>query len=167
MVSMKKEQLEFLNWEFGAFFHFGIRSFNEGHKDWDMKPMELSSFNPTEFDCEEWISTIKEAGANYAVLVCKHHDGFALWPSKYTDYSVASSPWKNGKGDVVKEFEKKGFVNIRTEVKYDIITEWFTKDGEIEKVIINDESKFSTYDEYRPDVEVIIEYHTFRKNRNE
>ena len=69
--------------------------------------------------------------------------------------------------NVVEEFEEKGFVNIRTEVKYDIITEWFTKDGEIEKVTIDGKSKFSTYDEYRPDVEVIIVYHTFRKNKNE
>ena len=104
MSTFKKEQLEFLNWELGVFFHFGIRTFNEGHKDWDMKPMELSSFNPTELDCEEWISTISEAGAKYAVLVCKHHDGFACWPSAYTDYSVKNTPWKNGKGDVVREY---------------------------------------------------------------
>ena len=104
MVKIKQEQLDFLNWEFGVFFHFGIRSFNEGHKDWDMKPMELESFNPTEFDCEEWISTVHEAGAKYAVLVCKHHDGFANWPSAYTEYSVKNTPWKDGKGDVVQEF---------------------------------------------------------------
>ena len=104
MVHIKKEQLEFLNWEFGVFFHFGIRTFNEGHKDWDMKPMELESFYPTDLDCEEWISTIHEAGAKYAVLVCKHHDGFANWPSEYTEYSVKNTPWKDGKGDVVREF---------------------------------------------------------------
>ena len=104
MVHIKKEQLEFLNWEFGVFFHFGIRTFNEGHKDWDMKPMELESFDPTDLDCEEWISTIHEAGAKYAVLVCKHHDGFANWPSEYTEYSVKNTPWKDGKGDVVREF---------------------------------------------------------------
>jgi len=104
MSSIKKEQLDFLNWEFGVFFHFGIRTFNEGHKDWDMKHMELSSFNPTEFDCEEWIKTIYDAGAKYAVLVCKHHDGFANWPSAYTEYSVKNTPWKNGNGDVVREF---------------------------------------------------------------
>ena len=104
MATMKKEQLDFLNWEFGVFFHFGIRTFNEGHIDWDMKPMDASTFNPTELDCDEWIKTISEAGAKYAILVCKHHDGFANWPSAYTEYSVKNTPWKDGKGDVVQEF---------------------------------------------------------------
>ncbi len=104
MAIMKKEQLEFLNWEFGVFFHFGIRTFNEGHIDWDMKPMDVSTFNPTELDCDEWLKTSSEAGAKYAILVCKHHDGFANWPSAYTEYSVKNTPWKNGKGDVVQEF---------------------------------------------------------------
>ena len=103
-MDIKKEQLDFLNWEFGVFFHFGIRTFNEGHKDWDMKEMKLSSFNPTDLDCDEWIKTVSDAGAKYAVLVCKHHDGFANWPSAYTDYSVKNTPWKGGKGDVVKEY---------------------------------------------------------------
>ena len=103
-MGIKKEQLDFLNWEFGVFFHFGIRTFNEGHKDWDMKEMKLSSFNPTDLDCDEWIKTVSEVGARYAVLVCKHHDGFANWPSAYTDYSVKNTPWKDGKGDVVREY---------------------------------------------------------------
>lgn len=101
-ISMR--QREFLDWEFGVFFHFGIRTFYEGHKDWDMKPMDASVFNPTELDCESWIKTIKQAGAKYAILVAKHHDGFALWPSEYTDYCVKNTPWKDGKGDVVREY---------------------------------------------------------------
>lgn len=104
MKPIKQEQLDFLDWEMGAFFHFGIRTFYEGHVDWDMQPMPLSNFQPTELDCRQWIRTVKEAGAAYAILVCKHHDGFANWPSKYTDYSVANTPWKEGKGDVVREF---------------------------------------------------------------
>ncbi|MBO5221776.1 MAG: alpha-L-fucosidase [Clostridia bacterium] len=104
MRAIRKEQLDFLDWEFGAFFHFGIRTFYEGHKDWDGKEMPLSGFAPTELDCEQWIRTVKAAGANYAILVCKHHDGFANWPSKYTEYSVKNTPWKNGTGDVVREF---------------------------------------------------------------
>ena len=98
------KQLAFLDWEFGAFFHFGTRSFFLGHRDWDNRPMPASAFNPDQLDCEQWISTVKAAGAKYAILVCKHHDGFANWPSKYSDYSVAQSPWKDGKGDVVREF---------------------------------------------------------------
>ena len=101
-----KQQKDFLDWEFGVFFHFGIRTFYEGHVDWDMEPMDPEKFNPSTLNCEQWIRTIKKAGAKYAVLVCKHHDGFANWPSKYTDYSVANTPWKNGKGDVVDEFVK-------------------------------------------------------------
>lgn len=104
MTRIKKEQLEFLDWEFGVFFHFGIRTFYEGHKDWDMLEMNPDRFNPEMLNCEQWISTVKQAGAKYAILVCKHHDGFANWPSAYTEYSVKNTPWKNGTGDVVKEF---------------------------------------------------------------
>lgn len=103
-VKPTKKQLEFLSWEFGVFFHFGIRTFYEGHKDWDNKPMDVSSFNPVSLDCEQWIKTIKQAGARYAVLTTKHHEGFANWPSMYTEYSVKNAPWKNGQGDVVKKF---------------------------------------------------------------
>lgn len=103
-MQIKPQQLEFLDWEMGVFFHFGIRTFYEGHKDWDMVEMAIDRFNPTELDCENWIKMVKDGGAKYAILVCKHHDGFALWPSEYTDYSVANAPWKGGKGDVVEEF---------------------------------------------------------------
>lgn len=99
-----QRQLDFMDWEFGAFFHFGIRSFYPGHRDWDNRPMPAERFNPTELDCEQWIRTIKQAGAQYAILTCKHHDGFANWPTKYSDYSVANTPWKGGKGDVVREY---------------------------------------------------------------
>ena len=58
-----KGQLAFLDWEFGVFFHFGIRSFYPGHKDWDGIPMPLSGFTPATLDCEDWIRTAKEAGA--------------------------------------------------------------------------------------------------------
>ena len=103
-VTIKKEQLDFLNWEFGVFFHFGIRTFYEGHNDWDGIEMPLEGFNPDEIDCDSWIKTVKESGAKYAILVCKHHDGFANWPSKYTEYSIKNTPYKNGNGDVVRLF---------------------------------------------------------------
>jgi len=99
-----QKQVDFLNWEFGVFFHFGIRTFYEDHRDWDMKEMPLEGFCPTDFSADSWCKTISEAGAAYAVLTCKHHDGFANWPSAYTDYSVKNTPWKNGNGDVVREF---------------------------------------------------------------
>jgi alpha-L-fucosidase len=99
-----EKQLKFMDWEFGVFFHFGIRSFNPGHFDWDGRFMPADTFNPDSLDCEQWISTVKAAGAKYAILTAKHHDGFANWPSKYTEYSVAATPWKNGNGDVVKDF---------------------------------------------------------------
>lgn len=104
MKPIKRKQLAFLDWEFGVFFHFGIRTFYEDHKDWDLKEMPAEGFRPSELDCRQWIRTVRNAGAKYAVLVCKHHDGFANWPSKYTEYSVKNTPWKNGTGDVVKEF---------------------------------------------------------------
>ena len=103
MNSLQKK-LEFLNWEFGVFFHFGIRSFFPGHKDWDGKEMTMEAFDPKELDCESWLKMAKDGGATYAILTCKHHDGFALWPTKYSEYSVAGAPWKNGKGDMVREF---------------------------------------------------------------
>jgi alpha-L-fucosidase len=104
MVKAKKEQLEFLRWELGVFFHFGIRTFYEGRADWDGREMPPEGFAPSALDCEQWIKTVKEAGARYAILVCKHHDGFANWPSAYSGYSVAQTPWKDGKGDVTREF---------------------------------------------------------------
>ncbi|MBQ8508361.1 MAG: alpha-L-fucosidase [Clostridia bacterium] len=103
-IKPTQKQLDFLDWEFGIFFHFGIRSFFPGHKDWDGRPMPASAFNPAQLDCKQWVRTAKNAGAKYCILTTKHHDGFANWPSKYSDYSVAQSPWQDGKGDVVKEY---------------------------------------------------------------
>lgn len=102
-----KGQLKFLDWECGMFFHFGIRSFFPGHQDWDGIEMPAAAFDPKELDCDEWMKAAKLIGAKYAVMTTKHHDGFALWPSKYSHYSVANGAWKNGDGDVVREFVKR------------------------------------------------------------
>ena len=81
--------------------------------------MPLEGFNPTELDCEQWIRTIKEAGAKYAILVCKHHDGFANWPSKYTDYSVANKVYDYyemddiNNPDIDNEISKRLFMKIK------------------------------------------------------
>ncbi len=97
-------QLDFADLEMGLFLHFGIRSFHEGHRDWDGKPMDVANFNPAQLDCNQWMRTAKQAGFGYAVMTAKHHDGFANWPSKFTDFSVTATPWKDGKGDVVRDF---------------------------------------------------------------
>lgn len=97
-------QLEFMDWEFGVFFHFGIRTFFPGHSDFDGKKMPASAFNPSRLDCRQWCRIAKSAGARYAVLTARHGDGFCNWPSKHNDYSVKSSPWRDGNGDVVAEF---------------------------------------------------------------
>lgn len=104
MIKPSEKQLKFMDWEFGVFFHFGIRTFYEGHSDWDNEPMDASAFNPDKLDCRQWIKAAQAAGAKYAVFTAKHHDGFANWNSAYTDYSIAASPWKNGRGDMVREF---------------------------------------------------------------
>lgn len=96
-------QLEYQSWEMGLFLHFGLRTFYEGHRDFDGQRMEPAAFNPTQLDTDAWCRTAKEAGFRYLVFTAKHHDGFCNWPSKFTDFSVAASPWQNGAGDVVRE----------------------------------------------------------------
>lgn len=97
-------QLEFQDWEMGLFLHFGIRTFYEGHRDWDGKPMYSKAFVPSAFDPEDWVLSAKNAGLKYLVLTAKHHDGFANWPSRYTDFHCGNTPWQNGQGNVVRDF---------------------------------------------------------------
>ena len=73
-ISPTEKQKKFMDWEFGVFFHFGIRTFNHGHRDWDNVEMKPETFLPTELDCGQWIRSIKAVGAKYAVLTAKHHD---------------------------------------------------------------------------------------------
>lgn len=82
---------------YGMFIHFGLNTFNE--IEWSDGTLPVSSFNPDQLDCDQWVKTAKEAGFRYIILVTKHHDGFSLWNSKYTEYDVASSPVKT---DIVK-----------------------------------------------------------------
>lgn len=95
------EQLAWQRDGLGVFFHFGLNTFHG--KEWSDGTLPAASFNPTELDAEQWVQTAASMGAKYVVLTAKHHDGFCLWPTATTDYSVASSPWRGGNGDVVAE----------------------------------------------------------------
>lgn len=92
-------QVAWQDLEFGVILHFSTNTFLD--REWGDGTASPSVFNPTQFDPDQWMKAIHDSGARYVVLVAKHHDGFCLWPTGQTSYSVKSSPWKDGKGDVV------------------------------------------------------------------
>ena len=87
--------------ELTGFIHFGINTFAEA--EWGHKGIDISKFNPTAIDVKQWVRVFKEVGFKLIILTAKHHDGFCLWPSQYTEFDIAKTPFQNGKGDIVHD----------------------------------------------------------------
>lgn len=96
-----ENQLRWQEMEYYAFVHFSLNTYTD--QSWGYGNEDINLFNPDSLDCRQWARICKQAGMKGIILTAKHHCGFCLWPSKYTAYSVKNAPWKNGKGDVVRE----------------------------------------------------------------
>ncbi|MEO6233320.1 MAG: alpha-L-fucosidase [Ferruginibacter sp.] len=96
-----EKQMSWQQMESYAFVHFSLNTYTD--QSWGFGDEDVNLFNPEKLDCRQWARICKESGMKGVIITAKHHCGFCLWPSKYTGYSVKNAPWKNGKGDVVKE----------------------------------------------------------------
>lgn len=100
-VKPSPQQVAWQDLEIGVLIHFGPNTFMD--REWGDGTADPRIFNAKQLDAEQWVTAAKAAEARYLVMVAKHHDGFCLWPSRHTDYSVKRSPWRGGKGDLVRE----------------------------------------------------------------
>ena len=96
-----ENQLRWQDMEMYAFIHYSMNTYTD--QEWGYGNEDLSLFNPSNLDCRQWARVCKQAGMKGIIFTAKHHCGFCMWPSKYTEYSVKNTPWKNGQGDVVRE----------------------------------------------------------------
>lgn len=105
IVTPDERQIEWADAEIGVMFHLDMQVFNPGYewREFGTHP-DVSTFNPTELDTDQWLEAASKINAKYAVLVAKHCSGFSLWPTEAHDYSVKNCPWQNGQGDIVRDF---------------------------------------------------------------
>lgn len=96
-----ERQIKHQEMEFYGFFHFTVNTFTD--REWGDGTESPEIFNPEKFDADQWAEAAAAAGMRGAILTCKHHDGFCLWPSKYTEHTIAASPFQDGKGDIVRD----------------------------------------------------------------